>query len=170
MADTKKTKPQKVEEPMEEILPNEQEVSEQDQIIEKLLAQCGEYEAKYKRALADYQNLERLSAEQSVRFAKLATKDFVEELVEPYDHLLLAAKHVKDKGLDMVISQFRQVFESQGLKELHPVGEVFDPLKMEAVDTKDGEEGKVVEVMSSGYELNGIVVKPAQVIVGKKSN
>ncbi|MEP7166856.1 MAG: nucleotide exchange factor GrpE [Candidatus Woesebacteria bacterium] len=129
-----------------------------------------ETEGKYKRALADYQNLERQTAESSMRFAKLATKDFVEQLVEPYDHLLLAAKHVKDKGLDMVITQFKHVFESQGLQEINPVGLPFDPQTMEAIDTKEGEEDKVVEVVSVGYALNGIVIKPAKVIVGTKSN
>lgn len=137
--------------------------------IDRLQEEKAEFETKYKRALADYQNLERQTAEQSVRFAKLATKDFVEQLIKPYDHLLLAAKHVKDKGLDMVITQFTQVFESQGLKELNPVGKAFDPQTMEAIDTKEGKEDTVIEVMSVGYELNGIVIKPAQVIVGTKS-
>jgi molecular chaperone GrpE len=128
-----------------------------------------EFETKYKRALADYQNLERQTAEHTMRFAKLATKDFVEQLIKPYDHLLLASKHVKDKGLDMVITQFKQVFESQGLREINPVGKPFDPQTMEAIDTKEGKEDTVIEVMSVGYELNGIVIKPAQVIVGTKS-
>lgn len=131
---------------------------------------CAEYEMKYKRALADYQNLERQTRESQIRFAKLATQGFVEELIGPYDNLLLATKHLKDKGLEMVIGQFRQVFESQGLKEINPIGQTFDATTMEAVDTKEGEEGKVIEVMSVGYELNGIVIKHAQVVVGKKSN
>lgn len=129
-----------------------------------------EAEGKYKRALADYQNLERQTRESQIRFAKLATQGFVEELIGPYDNLLRATAHLKDKGLEMVIGQFRQVFESQGLKEISPIGQLFDATTMEAVDTKEGEEGKVIEVMSVGYELNGIVIKHAQVIVGKKSN
>lgn len=127
-----------------------------------------EAEGKYKRALADYQNLERQTREAQIRFAKLATQGFVEELIGPYGNLLLATKHLKDKGLEMVIGQFRQVFESQGLKEINPIGQAFDASSMEAVDTREGEEGKVVEVMSVGYELNGIVIQHAQVIVGKK--
>jgi molecular chaperone GrpE (heat shock protein) len=46
----------------------------------------------------------------------------------------------------------------------------FDATKMEAVDTRDGEEGKVVEVVSNGYELNGVVIKHVRVVVGTKSN
>lgn len=126
-----------------------------------------EFEGKWKRALADYQNLERQTKLAQVMYIKLATKDFVEQLVEPYDHLLRAAGHLQDKGLDMVLEQFRKVFESQGLQEIDPQGKVFDPSTMEAVDTKEGEEGKVLEVMSRGYTLSGIVVKHALVVVGK---
>lgn len=172
MSDRNKSPKSKLQTPKQiEILDElEEDGIEEEESAEiiNLRTQLEEVERKYKRALADYQNLERQTRESQIRFAKLATQGFVEELIGPYDHLLLAAKHVKDKGLDMVIAQFRQVFETQGLKEIHPLGQVFDPLKMEAVDTKDGEEGKVIEVASRGYELNGIIIKPAQVIVGKR--
>lgn len=149
------------------------EVSEDEMVndeVLKLQEKCSEFETKYKRALADYQNLERQTMESQMRFAKLATQGFVEELVEPYDHLLLASKHLKDKGLEMVIAQFKHVFESQGLKEVNALNQSFDATKMEAIDTKEGEEGKVVEVISNGYELNGVVIKHARVVVGTKSN
>lgn len=138
--------------------------------IQILTEKVIEFEAKYKRALADYQNLERQTKEAHIRFAKLATQGFVEEMVEPYDHLKLAAAHLKDKGLDMVMTQFKGVFESQGLKEINPLGKMFDAATMEAIDTAEGKDGEVVKVVSSGYELNGFVVKPAKVIVGKRSS
>lgn len=129
-----------------------------------------EAEGKYRRALADYQNLERQTKEAHIRFAKLATQSFVEEMIEPYDHLKLAASHVKDKGLDMVMGQFKAVFESQGVKEIDPIGEKFDAHTMEAIDTAEGKEDEVIKVVSPGYELNGFVVKPAKVIVGNKNS
>ena len=72
MSDTKKPKPQKKDEQSDEILAEAVEPNEQDQIIEKLLTQSSEFETKYKRALADYQNLERQTAEASIRFATFA--------------------------------------------------------------------------------------------------
>ncbi len=134
--------------------------------IDQLKNQLNDVEGKWKRALADYQNLERHMKVAQVQYIKLATKDFVESLIEPFDNLLLASAHIQDKGLQMVIGQFQQVFESQGLKQIDPKGMQFDPQTMEAVDTKEGEEGKVVSVMSVGYELNGVVVKHAKVVVG----
>jgi molecular chaperone GrpE len=131
--------------------------------------QIQELESKYRRALADYQNLERQTAEANRRFAKIATEGFISELLVPYHHLLLAAEHLKDKGLDMVVSQFKSVFEMQGLKEIDALGKEFDPTMMEAVGTGTGEENKVVAVAQQGFELNGIVIAPAKVIVGKES-
>ncbi|HSW89247.1 MAG TPA: nucleotide exchange factor GrpE [Patescibacteria group bacterium] len=133
--------------------------------IWKLKAQ--ECEMNWKRALADYQNLERQTHEGQIRFAKLATQGFVEELLQPYEHLQLAAKHLQDKGLEMVINQFKQVFESQGLVEINPLGKPFDAGSMEVIETKGGKENEVLEVASVGFELNGIVVKHARVVVGK---
>ena len=141
---------------------------------EELLGQLAALEAKaelseekYKRALADYQNLERHMAEANLRMVKLATKEFVESLVGPYVHLKMAASHLHDKGLEMVLRQFQQVFEVQGLEEINPVDQEFDAETMEAIETKEGKENVVLEVAQEGYRLNGIVIKPAKVVVGK---
>lgn len=135
--------------------------------IDGLKDQVNQLDGKYRRALADYQNLERQTNEYQQRFVKIATESFVQELVQPYGHLKLAAKHLQDKGLDMVVAQFKGVFEAQGLKEIEPLGQDFDPVSMEAIETREGEKGKVVAVHECGFELNGIVIKPAKVAVGK---
>ncbi len=126
-------------------------------------------QSKYRRALADYQNLERQVREDQSRFARIATQLFVEQMLMPFDHLMMAAKHINDKGLNLVIGQFKQLFESQGLREIEALGKKFDPTSMEAIEAKEGEEDVVLEVMQPGYELNGVVVRPAKVVVGKKS-
>ncbi len=135
--------------------------------IASLTEQVATWEGKYRRALADYANLERQTAESTTRFAKLATRAFVEDLIEPYEHLLLALKATKDVGLKMILESFRKVFESQGLKEINPQGQPFDATTMEVVDTKEGKADEVIEVLSTGFELNGVVIKHARVIVGK---
>lgn len=164
MTDGKKIKHDSRSKKSEELINLEKAQKE----IEALQQQVGVIEEKYRRALADYQNLERQTQEANKRLIKLATQAFVEELVRPYDHLRMAAAHIKDKGLDLVLTQFQQVFESQGLKEINLEEAEFDPQTMEAVEVREGEEGKVLDVVSQGYELNGIVIKPAKVVVGKK--
>ncbi len=172
MPDSKKKKLEEHDEQesskvIESATENDQEKTDLDEQFQELQRRAEVSEEKYKRALADYQNLERHMAEANLRMVKLATKEFVESLVGPYDHLRMAASHLHDKGLEMVLRQFQQVFEVQGLEEINPTDEEFNPEIMEAVETKEGKVNVVLEVAQVGYRLNGIVIKPAKVIVGK---
>lgn len=172
MPDSKKKKleehdGQESQEVIESATENEQEKTDLDEQLQELKRKAEVSEEKYRRALADFQNLERHMADTNLRMVKLATKEFVESLVGPYDHLRMAASHLHDKGLEMVLRQFQQVFEVQGLEEINPKDEEFDPEIMEAIETKEGKENMVLEVAQVGYRLNGIVIKPAKVIVGK---
>jgi nucleoside-diphosphate kinase len=74
---------------------------------------------------------------------------------------------IKPNGIKKnIVGKIIDRFESQGLKEIEVLGKDFDAASMEAVDTKEGELNKVLEVLQSGYELNGMVIRPAKVIVG----
>lgn len=132
--------------------------------IEKLQEQLVQSEQKYQRALADYQNLVRRNREESARKAKLATKDFVSSLVVPLTHLALAAEQLKDPGLDMVVGQFWQTLNQEGLEMVEMVGKPFDAKTMEVVEiTKAGK--KVAKVLSPCFTLNGEVIAFAKVIL-----
>lgn len=146
--------------------------SGQDPLVEKLQTDLAEARAQVqalaereKRVLADYQNLIRRSQEDRVKVAKLAGAEFVSVLLQPLDHLSRAATQLKDKGLDMVVSQFWQVLGEMGLKEIPVTGQKFDVTTMEAIERK-GEGEKVVAVASKGYTLNGEVIQHAKVVLG----
>lgn len=117
-----------------------------------------------KRALADYQNLKRRSMEERVTFIKMANKDFCQVLLQPLEHLSLAAINIKDQGLNMVVEQFWKELRDFGLEEIEVVGQKFDLNTMEVVD-KQGDGEKVIKVVRKGYKLNGEVIQHAQVIL-----
>jgi molecular chaperone GrpE len=127
-----------------------------------LLHQAQERE---KRALADYQNLVRRNQEERSRLLKFANKELIESLMQPISHLSIAAQQIKDKGLDMVVQDFRKVLEEAGLEEINPEGEAFDIETMEVID-KEGKGETVIKVVKPGYKLNGEVIQHAKVIVG----
>ena len=65
---------------------------------------------------------------------------------------------------------FVQVLEKNGLEQVNPVGEKFDPEKHQAismVESGDAESNTVVEVMQKGFMLNDRLVRPAMVVVAK---
>ena len=71
----------------------------------------------------------------------------------------------------MVIKDFMSGFHKLGLEEINPTGEKFDPNNHEALMQQPTEDRTldevVLQVWTTGYRIEGIVLKPAQVIVGK---
>ncbi len=125
-------------------------------------------ENQLKKALADYQNLEKRIAEEKSSWIKTANKDLLLRLLPGLDNLLLAEKHTQDEGVKLSIKHFLDALEKEGVKRIETIGRDFNPELMEAIATKDGENGKVVEEAKAGYTLYETVLRPAQVIVGKQ--
>ena len=126
-------------------------------------------ENQLKRALADYQNLEKRIAEEKNSWIKAANKNLLLKLLPGLDNLILAEKHTQDEGVKISIKHFLDILEQDGVKEIETVGKDFDPNLMEAIGTQNGEEGKVLEEVRAGYMLFETVLRPAQVIVGKSA-
>ncbi|MDP3988220.1 MAG: nucleotide exchange factor GrpE [Candidatus Levybacteria bacterium] len=124
-------------------------------------------EDKYKRALADYQNLEKRVSEERKEWVKITNKELITRLLPVLDTLELANKHVDDEGLKLSIKQFLDVLKSEGVEKIQTLGLSFDPHTMECLDTTEGEENKVVEEVRAGYRIFDKVLRPAQVRVGK---
>lgn len=125
-------------------------------------------ENQLKRALADYQNLEKRIAEEKGNWIKAANKDLILKLLPVLDNLFLAQKHIADEGLALSIQKFLQVLNEDGATRIETLGRDFDPETMECVSVQDGEENKVLEEVRAGFILNNETLRPAQVIVGGK--
>jgi len=120
-----------------------------------------EVEENWKRALADYKNLERRVAEERLDFVKFANVALLIKLFEVYDSIKAGLSHHKE-ALEPVYNQLKKALESEGLKVVEiKEGDIFDPLKMEVVEGSTGE--KVAKVVQEGFELDGKVIRPARV-------
>ncbi len=135
--------------------------------IEKLKTQMADMEVNWKRALADYQNLEKRTREQQTLMAQLASLSLIERLLPVLDHLDLAAKHLNDPGLSMVKKQFETVLEEEGVQRILAENHQFDPVTMECVEQVIGEKDAVMEVVTDGYRISNRIIRPARVKVGK---
>ena len=69
-------------------------------------------------------------------------------------------------GVKLVYEELAGVLRGAGIESYSPHGEAFDPDWHEAMMTRPGEEGQVLEVLEKGYRLNGQVLRPARVVVG----
>jgi len=127
-----------------------------------------ELEENWKRALADYKNLERRVSEEKDVLIKFANFVFIERLIPVLDNLETLATHVKDGGLTLIVKQLTDLLKDDGVEEVRVLGEEFDPSEMEASETVEGDDGKVVEVVRKGYKMQDKILRPARVKVGKR--
>lgn len=137
--------------------------------IEELKKDVEAYKAKYMRALADYQNLEKRSREERMEWIKNAGRDIILHMLPVLDTLMLASKHSKDDNLLISIAQFLDSLKAEGVTRIETKGKNFDPALMEAIQAVDGEEGKVIEEIRAGFMLHDHLLRAAEVTVGKKS-
>ncbi len=73
-------------------------------------------------------------------------------------------------GAAGIVSQLDKALEELGVRKIEALGKKFDPHFHEAVREveSEAEDGMVVEELQTGFELNGKVIRPSQVIISKK--
>ena len=134
----------------------------------KLKTEIEDLTHKWKRALADYQNLERRIAAEKEDFVKFSSSSLISKILPALDSLEKAQKYLNDEGLDLALKQLRQVLEEEGLERMEVLGRQFDPVEMECCELCQGDEEKVIEEVQPGYRLGGKVLRCAQVKVGQE--
>lgn len=138
--------------------------------LEQLRAQVAEKEELYRRALADFRNLQHQTQQERARLIQMAAAGVMEDLLPTLDHLEMALQHFEDPSLRLIADSLMQTLQNHGLVRIESLGQKFDHETMEAVDTAAGEKDVVTQVRRQGYRLNGNVIRHAQVVVGNGEN
>jgi molecular chaperone GrpE len=141
-------------------------------------AEAESYLDDLRRLQAEFDNYrKRMLREQTARIAS-ASQALVARLLPVLDNFELAVSHAEQsrdfdrmlKGVEMVFGELREVLQAEGLVKIEAEGKPFDPERHEAVvavEQEDAEPGTVVDVVRTGYELRGKVLRPAMVKVAK---
>ena len=143
-----------------------------DKEIESLLHQL-------KATSADFYNYRQRTTKERLEIRKHAQEDVIVAILPVLDNLdrALEAASSEDtasivKGVEMVQRQFLGVLEGLGVSIIKAEGEKFDPALHDAAGTEKVDDleldGKVVAERLKGYRTKDRVLRPAQVIVGKK--
>jgi molecular chaperone GrpE len=136
---------------------------------EKLLRAQAELENQRKRSKRDIENAH-----------KYAIERFATELLSVKDSLELGLGHSTDQtsaeklheGMDLTLKMLVKVMEKFNIEEVDPQGEPFNPELHQAMTVQQSTElepNTVATVMQKGYTLNGRLLRPAMVIVSKRS-
>lgn len=150
-----------------------------EQQLEQAQATIKDYWDQLIRIRAEMEN-NRKRAQRDVQNAhKYALKNFTEALLPVVDSLEMGmnAAEAENASLDSIregseltMSMFMQTLEKQGLTEVNPVGEKFNPEQHQAismVEDENAESNTVISVMQKGFMLNDRLVRPAMVVVVK---
>lgn len=134
--------------------------------IEALLAERNEFKDIALRLQADFENYrKRIMAAQSDDIDR-ATGRLVEALLPVLDACEAAFAH-GTVGVEPVWSALLGCLQKQGLVALDPLNKPFAPESAEAVLHEEGEGGEpvVTEVLRTGYQWKGRVLRAAMVKV-----
>ena len=142
----------------------------EDKQEQQLQERIQELENNWKRALADYRNLEKRVREEKEEVIKFTNAMLLARFLGILDGMEMMQEHVKDTGLRLLVNEFKKILEQEEVLEINPLGEKFDPNKMEAVEMVAGEENAVLVVLQKGYLFKDKILRPAKVKVGKGGN
>jgi molecular chaperone GrpE len=131
--------------------------------------------ARYQRLAADFENYKRRTRQDLTDRTQYANEELLRKLLPLRDNLQRALEHAPEgidrnwfEGIKLVVRQFDDVLQAQGLSTIPAVGEKFDPAQHEAIaseETDEHEEGTIVEEMQPGYRLHNRVLRPTLVKV-----
>ncbi|XP_066248391.1 grpE protein homolog, mitochondrial [Euwallacea similis] len=161
-----------------------EDVEKLNKQISELAEKNSELLDKYKRSLADGENLRQRLTKQIAEAKIYGIQGFCKDLLDvadvlnkatetvPKDEITDSNPHLKGlyEGLIMTEAQLKNVFKRHGLEPVNPLNEKFNPnfheaLFQQAIEGK--EPGTVVVVSKIGYKLHDRVLRPALVGVSK---
>lgn len=132
------------------------------------------------RAIAEMENFRKRALRDKEEARRYANAALVEELLPVIDNFTIGlaaadnSEHGKPfaQGFAMILTQIRNVLQQNGVEEIDPKGEPFDPNLHESIGHQASDEfpeGTVMSVERVGYRLHARLIRPASVVVSKGS-
>jgi molecular chaperone GrpE len=127
---------------------------------------------RYLRARADLDNYRKRAAQEVERRVAEQTERLLLDWIEAVDSVERALRMAPSEGLRGVLEQMQAILARQGVERIGAPGDRFDPELHEDVAVEESEEApdrSVIEVARSGYRRGDRVLRPAQVVVSRRS-
>ncbi|SRR5579875_232141 len=153
-------------------------LEEKQRALEQKQNEAAEYKDKYLRALAESENTRKRVRQQAEENARIQREALLRDLLSIIDNLERAVEAARDggngkpivEGVEMVLRSMRDFLRAHGVTQLSAIGQPFDPLLHEAVDSVEStrhEPNTVVDEFVRGYYIGDRVLRPAQVAVSR---
>jgi molecular chaperone GrpE len=155
------------------------ELARVQQALEQAEGRAREHWEQYLRAVAELDNV-RKRAQRDIEAAnRYGLEKFAAELLPVQDSLELAVHSAEQadvdpqslkQGQEATLKLLTKALGTLGITPILPLGEPFDPARHEAMlaqESATAAPNTVLQVVQTGYELNGRLLRPARVIVAK---
>ena len=134
------------------------------------------------RATAELENFKKRTAREMADFKKFANERLIQALLPVIDNLEMAIQSASEdeqangkvvEGVMLTLAELKKVLESFGVAVIEAEGEPFDPKFHQAFVQEENDKlppNTVIKAFQKGYLLHERLIRPAMVIVSKKSS
>ena len=155
------------------------EVEEEEDPMEKLLAQITDLKDKYLRQVAEFDNYRKRTLKERQELIFNGGAKAITALLPVIDDMERAIANgaktddpqVLREGMELIYQKFIKILEEQGVSKIETENADFDTNLHEAIALVPGmgedKKGKVIDCMATGYKLNDKVIRYAKVAVGQ---
>lgn len=142
--------------------------------LEQLRSALAEVREEALRERAELDNQRKRLARDVEQARRFANEKLLSQLLPVLDSLEAGLKAAGDAtgplkdGLELTLRQLLKVGEDNGLAQVNPEGQAFDPEWHQAIsqlESPGAAAGTVLQVFQKGYALNDRLLRPALVVV-----
>lgn len=173
-AEDNKKKSKKEQDYKEELKKKEEEFNKK---IEEVEGKLAKEKDDYVRLMAEFETFRRRSSEDRLNLISSAAADTIKGLLPVLDDcerameiLEKSSDEAAKEGTSLIYTKLMDYLKTRGLAKIEAKGEDFNTDFHEAVTQfpapSEDMKGKVIDVVQTGYMLNGKILRYAKVVVG----
>lgn len=173
-AEDNKKKSKKEQNYKEELKKKEEEFNKK---IEEVEGKLAKEKDEYVRLMAEFETFRRRSSEDRLNLISSAAADTIKGLLPVLDDcerameiLEKSSDEAAKEGTSLIYTKLMEYLKTKGLAKIEAKGEDFNTDFHEAVTQfpapSEDMKGKVIDVVQTGYMLNGKILRYAKVVVG----
>ena len=161
---------------VEENLQNE--TNESVDPLEEALKDRDNYKSIAQRAQADLVNYRTRASQELEETRRNLKITIFHRVISVADDLSRAVESIPEDsdaqwsdGVKLVLRNFENFLDIEGVKKIESLGKEFDPNFHEALmyeDDETNEEGTIISIIQEGYQIDDKLLRPARVVVAKK--
>ncbi|NBC84412.1 MAG: nucleotide exchange factor GrpE [Bacteroidetes bacterium] len=168
---------EKEEEPAQD--EEQQATDEKEEKIKELENQASQWQDKYLRLSAEFDNFRKRTAKEKSELTKTAGEDTIIDILPVMDDFERAMESLDNSqdvqalkdGVHLIYGKFRDFLNQKGVKEIEAKEKDFDTDLHDAITKvpapSEELKGKIVDVVQKGYTLHDKVIRYAKVVIGE---